>query len=81
MTDKQKRDRAVRAFAKNMIKKLDIKAKQGYNGWDKYRFHKMLKNKLMLSVIKYLDNDPAQLVDVGNFAMMLHYQAKQRGLL
>jgi hypothetical protein len=74
MSDKEKRDNAVDAFAKEMKKRLDEKAEQGYTGWDgEYPDH-----SLMDEIFKDVLNENYTLVeksvDIANRLMMLWYR-------
>lgn len=75
MTDKEKRDAAVDAFAAAIKDRLDQQAAKGYSGWDgAYPTDKMCC-ELEEDVYRFRTTRSACLaVDIGARAMMLHFR-------
>jgi len=73
-TDKQRRDKAIDAFAVEMKRTMDIKANEGYAGWDKPYTHNV-DRRLAKKALDLLQGGTAMTpwttIDIANFAMML----------
>lgn len=81
MTDKEKRDKAVDAFAVAIKARLDQQASKGYTGWDGQYPSRSLCNEISDDAIRLrlLDDDEKLAVDIGARAMMLHFRASNTG--
>lgn len=85
MTDKQKRDSAVRLFCEAMKDRLDAKAAKGYTGWDTAvgpnadnigLVHLILYDATSMADKAYGAEWERLAVDVGARAMMLWSRAQ-----
>ena len=75
MTEKDKRDAAVHAFAAEMIKRLDAKAAAGYTGWDGAYSAEDCRTDLYEDADDMeLNDDDSKAVDTANRAMFLWYR-------
>lgn len=81
MTDKEKRDKAVDAFAAAIKERLDQQAAKGYVGWDGQYPSLSLRNEIEGDAIRLrlLDHDEKLAIDIGARAMMLHFRASNTG--
>ena len=75
MTDQEKRDAAVDAFAKAMKERLNEMALKGKTGWDGGYPTQRLRTELRSDAndVVILHNDD-KVVDIANRAMMLWYR-------
>ena len=71
-------NKAVDAFAVVMKEKLSKKAAEGFRGWDKPVFRRNVVS-VLIKHANLVEFDPAQAVDIANFAMMLWYLQQQEG--
>jgi hypothetical protein len=76
MTDKEKRDAAVDAFAADIKKRLDEQATKGYTGWDGvYPAQDLCAQiKQDTAALFIWPFQPRKIIDIGARAMMLHFR-------
>jgi len=73
MTDKEKRDAAVDAFAQAIKDRLDQKAAKGFTGWDGAYPSDALGGEIA-DDSHTVERAARKCVDIGARAMMLHYR-------
>jgi len=73
MTDKEKRDAAVDAFASAIKARLDEKAAKGFTGWDGAYSSDALGGEIADDACT-VERASRKCVDIGARAMMLHYR-------
>jgi len=74
MSDKQKRDAAVDAFAAEIKARLDERAAKGYTGWDGEYPAQHLAAEIRQDT-KTTDHGQSKAVDIGARAMMLWFRS------
>ncbi len=78
MTDKERRDKAVDAFAEAMKARLDEKAARGYKGWDgAYNARYLLEEVKADAASMTVEKDDRHAVDIANLCMMLWFRANK----
>ena len=73
MTDKQRRDAAVDAFAEAIKTRLDEKAAKGYTGWDGEYPSDALAGEIADDACT-VERAARKCVDIGARAAMLHFR-------
>jgi len=85
MSDKEKRDAAVDAFAADIKARLDEKAAMGYTGWDGEHPESDLLRQIKEDAEHLIDRNAGGRVlwtiDIGARAMFLHYRARKEEAL
>ena len=72
MSERQKLERAVDAFAAAMKARLMTKLKQGWGGWDEGRWQESIAERMLLNAARAKEHrDEKSLIDTANLAMML----------
>lgn len=61
----------VREFSREMREKLLVKTGDGWSGWNTEGFQPACREGLAIHLVRALDGDAAQWVDVANFAAFL----------
>jgi len=83
MTEEQRKlIEANEAFAEKMLARMEEKAAAGYTGWDYPAFGscdvpRKMHEKAASVCLFGETSDPKDLVDIANYAMMLHYRLKK----
>lgn len=76
MSEKQKIDAAVDAFAAEMKERLHSKRRQGFTGWD--QLVPDIERRLLTNAAKAaIDHDKQSCVDAANLAMMIWHFEQQ----
>jgi len=63
-------------FAAKMFYKLASKAEDGWTGWDDAECRAFIEAKLQARVVRLLEGDTSQAIDVANLAMFLWHQSE-----
>jgi hypothetical protein len=81
VTDKEKRDAAVDAFAAAIKARLDEQAAKGYTGWDGGYPSNVLRAEIVNDAAHgYRHKTDEKTVDIGARAMMLHFRSSNAGV-